>query len=68
MHEYDWFMYPNDRNSCISSNVAFHLAMSPAFEIKGYDWNQNNYSTWTESYSGIPTARIFILPSTEQEV
>jgi nicastrin len=56
---------------CMRAAANVSKALSPAFEIDDYDWSTNQYSSWTESSWGsgdTVSAKIFLMPSHEQEV
>ena len=54
-----FFMWSND--TCLESYIFTSSALSPAFILD--ELNSTSYSTWTESYWAVPSARIFLLTS-----
>ncbi|XP_029040325.1 nicastrin [Osmia bicornis bicornis] len=62
-----WMAGDNLTGICISSNVNYSAAMSPAFIIDGYDMKSGLYSTWTESIWQTLSVRMFLKPSAATE-
>ena len=66
---YHHYYFPYiDNGTCILSTVRENVAYSPAFVIKDYDWKSGHYSTWTESGWSAMRARIFLIPSSNEEI
>lgn len=56
---------------CYNNSSQYYAAVSPAFDIKDYDFSSTQYSTWTESVwpSKDPFhIKLFLRPSTEVEL
>uniref|UniRef100_A0A1B6EBK1 Nicastrin n=1 Tax=Clastoptera arizonana TaxID=38151 RepID=A0A1B6EBK1_9HEMI len=66
--DYTWIESANGETQCIESTVRFYLAVSPAFEIEGYNWTSGEYSTWAESVWQELNLRMFLKPSFNQEI
>lgn len=58
----------NKSGICVKTAVNYSRALSPAFEIDGYDFDSGEYSTWTESEWEQTSIRIFLKPSKAWEV
>ncbi|CAL4068544.1 unnamed protein product, partial [Meganyctiphanes norvegica] len=57
-----------NNGTCIQSTIRPTLAISPAFEIEGYNWTSGEYSTWTESGWEMMKVRMFIIPPASEEI
>lgn len=78
LYRYNWIQGPVKPNSttseraglCLKSTANYSIARSPAFDIKNYDWNSNEYSVWTESRWATDSMklRVFLLPEKSYEI
>ncbi|XP_034946564.1 nicastrin [Chelonus insularis] len=66
-HRLAWMGGYNLSGICINSTVNYSLALSPAFTIKDYNWENGGYSTWTESLWTTLSVRMFLKPSAATE-
>ncbi|XP_074653328.1 nicastrin-like [Tubulanus polymorphus] len=76
IYNYFWIRGNLEANStskripvCLRSLTNYSVAVSPAFEIKDYDWKSGLYSSWTESVWAVDamSARVFLIPSQKQK-
>ena len=58
------------QNVCYSNRTQYHVALSPAFDITGYNFSSGQYSTWTESVWDRKAfhIKLFLRPSLEVEL
>ncbi|KHJ82058.1 hypothetical protein OESDEN_18251, partial [Oesophagostomum dentatum] len=65
VYVYTWQADPKTGDHyCYRTPVSTSTVSSPAFRIKGYDFSNGTYSTWTESLYNIDHLRLYLV---EQE-
>lgn len=67
-YSYYWISGQSGKGECKQTTVQLLKALSPAFEIDGYDWTSREYSTWSESVWQEMSLRMFLKPSGQQEM
>ncbi|XP_039275911.1 nicastrin [Nilaparvata lugens] len=67
-YSYYWISGQSGKGECKQTTVQLLKALSPAFEIEGYDWTSREYSTWSESVWQEMSLRMFLKPSRQQEM
>uniref|UniRef100_A0A0A9X3V9 Nicastrin n=1 Tax=Lygus hesperus TaxID=30085 RepID=A0A0A9X3V9_LYGHE len=55
-----WVKEETGEGKCVMSSARLLTAVSPAFEIEGYNWSSKQYSTWTESVWSETNVRMFV--------
>ncbi|KAF6205369.1 hypothetical protein GE061_019540 [Apolygus lucorum] len=55
-----WVKEETGEGKCVMSSARLLTAVSPAFEIEGYNWSSKQYSTWTESVWADTSVRMFV--------
>ncbi|ETN85682.1 Nicastrin [Necator americanus] len=68
VYYYIWQVDPNSGiRHCYRTPVSLFEVVSPAFQIKGYNFTNNTFSTWTESHYRIENLRLYLVIDTSFE-
>uniref|UniRef100_A0A0N4Z9D2 Nicastrin n=1 Tax=Parastrongyloides trichosuri TaxID=131310 RepID=A0A0N4Z9D2_PARTI len=60
-YSYSWqFSHEIGNYHCFKTSVFTTRAISPAFDVEGYDFTSSQYSTWVESSWKVPTIELYL--------